>query len=255
MNSYPSTVIERSTLTFCVEGLPAREELLFKAFVRLLDHLTHQRWSYQPPATHQRIDLLVVADGVEPTYSKVLNTKPQPVLRLGSAAADGHGYLSWPLRPNALENELNRLGALTTSRRGELHGQVLFSGAASGTPLTTGDTTKDLMRLQKWPSSRLLAGTGRMRLATLLTGKSMSLGELVIRSGLPLQLCKAFVDELQSAQLLLTASITPTQSATQTPVLKPKPALQPKTTLPKVVQPGLLDRIRMRLGIKSSSRL
>ena len=255
MESYRSTVIERSTLTFCVEGLPAREELLFKAFVRLLDHLTHQHWSYLPPAAHQRIDLLVVADGVEPTYSKVPNSQPQPVLRLGSEAADGHGYLSWPLKPNALENELNRLGVLTTSQRGVLHSQVLFSGAATGTPLATGDTTKDLMRLQKWPPSRLLSGTGRMRLATLLTGKAMSLGELVTRSSLPLPVCKAFVDELQSAQLLLSVGITPTQTATQTPVMKPEPALQPETPLPKVVQPGLLDRIRFRLGIKSPSRL
>ena len=251
MNNHLSAAIERSTLTFCVEGLSAREELLFKAFVRLLDHLTHQHWSYQPPAAHQRIDLLVVADGAEPTYSKIPNIQLQPVLRLGSAAADGHGYLTWPLRSNALENELNRLGALTTSQRGELHGQVLFSGAATNTPLATGDTTKDLMRLQKWPPSRLLSGTGRMRLATLLTGKAMSLGELVTRSALPLQVCKAFVDELQSAQLLLSVGIT----ATQTPVLKPEPALQPKTTLPKVVQPGLLDRIRMRLGIKSPGRI
>ena len=255
MDNYRSTAIERSTLTFCVEGLSAREELLFKAFVRLLDHLTHQHWSYQPPAAHQRIDLLVVADGVEPTYSKVPNSQLQPVLRLGSAAADGRGYLSWPLKSNALENELNRLGALTTSQRGVLHGQVLFSRADTGTPLATGDTTKDLMRLQKWPPSRLLAGNGRMRLATLLTGKAMSLGELVTRSSLPLPVCKAFVDELQSAQLLLSVGITPTQSATQTPLLKPEPALQPKTTLPNLVQPGLLDRIRLRLGIKSPSRL
>ena len=255
MDDYPSTIAERLTLTFCVEGLSAREELLFKSFVRLLDHLTHQHWSYQPPAAHQRIDLLVVADGVQPTYSKVPNSQPQPVLRLGSVAADGHGYLSWPLRPSALENELNRLGELTTSQWRVLSDQVLFSGAATGTPLSTADTTKDLMRLQKWPPSRLLAGAGRMRLATLLTGKAMSLGELVTRSGLPLQVCKAFVDELQSAQLLLSVGITLTQSAAQTPVLKPEKALQPKTTFPKVVQPGLLDRIRMRLGIKSPSRI
>ena len=254
MDDFRSTILERLTLTFCVEGLPAREELLFKAFVRLLGHLTHQHWSYQPPAAHLRIDLLVVADGVEPTFSRIPNIQLQPVLRLGSSKADGHGYLSWPLRPNALENELNRLGALTVSQRGVLRSQILFSGVATGRPLAIGDTTKDLMRLQKWPPSRLLAGTGRMRLATLLTGKAMSLGELMNRSGLPLQVCKAFVDELQSAQLLLSVGITPTQSATQTPLLKPEPALQPKTTLPKLVQPGLLDRIRMRLGLKSQSR-
>ena len=253
MDSYRSTVIERSTLTFCVEGLQAREELLFKAFVRLLDHSTHQQWTYHPAAADVRVDLLVVAEEIEPTFSKVQNTQPQPVLRLGSTGVDGHGYLSWPLRPNALENELNRLGGLTISQRGALHGVVLFSGTAAGTPLATGDTTKDWLRLQKWPPARLLAGTGRMRLATLLTGKAMSLDELVTRSALPLHVCKTFVDELQSAQLLLSVGITPLPAPTQTSTVRPGPALQPKTILPKAVQPGLLDRIRMRLGIKSPS--
>ena len=253
MDIYPSTIVERMTLTFCVEGFSAREELLFKSFVRLLDQSTHQRWSYQPPAAHLRIDLLVVADGVEPTHSRIPNIQLQPVLRLGSVAADGHGYLSWPLRPSALENELNRLGALTTSQRDVLHDQLLFSGAAIGTPLATGDPTKDLMRLQKWPPSHLLAGTGRMRLATVLTGKAMSLDELVTRSALPLHVCKTFVDELQSAQLLLSVGITPIPAPAQTSSVRPGPALQPKTILPKAVQPGLLDRIRMRLGIKSPS--
>ena len=243
------TIVERLTLTFCVEGLPAREELLFKAFVRLLGHLTHQHWSYQPPAAHLRIDLLVAADGVEPTYSRVPNIQLQPVLRLGSAASDKHGYLSWPLRSGALENELNRVGALTISHRGVLRSQILFSGVATGTLLEISDATNNLMRLRKWPPSSLLAGSGRMRLATLLTSKAMSLRELVTRSGLSLQVCKAFVDELQSAQLLLSVGITPTQS----PVLKPEPALQPITTLKKVVKPGLLDRIRIRLGINSPS--
>ena len=251
MNNHLSAAIERSTLTFCVEGLSAREELLFKAFVRLLGHLTHHNWSYQPPSAHQRIDLLVVADGVEPTYSKIPNIQLQPVLRLGSAAADGHGYLTWPLRSNALENELNRFGALTISRRGVPRGPTLFPAAAAGMPLATGDISKDSMRLQRWPPSRLLAGAGLMHLATLLIGKPMTLVELVSRSGLSLQACKAFVEGLQSAQLLLYVGTTPVQ----TPVTKPEQALQPKTTLPKVVQPGLLDRIRMRLGIKSPSRL
>ena len=40
MESYRSTVIERSVLTFCVERLEAREELLCKSCVRLLDRVT-----------------------------------------------------------------------------------------------------------------------------------------------------------------------------------------------------------------------
>lgn len=254
-NSYKLTVSERSTLTFCVEGLQAREELLFKAFVRLLDHETHQHWAYQPPDGSLRIDLLVVADGHEPTHCKNPNQQAQPVLRLGSAREDGQGYLSWPLKPNALEHELNRLGGLIISTHGAPHGHDLFSGTATGTAPATGDTTVDLMRLQKWPPSPMLVGVGRMRLATLLTGKAISLDELVYRSALTLQVCKAFVDDLQKAQLLQSVSVTPRttlmHAATQTSVLKATPSALPVATLPKPVQPGLLDRIRFRLGIKS----
>lgn len=241
MKDYESTVLERSTLTFCVEGLPAREELLFKSFVRLLDHLTHQQWSYQPADASQRIDLLVVADGVQPTQYKSSSQPDQPVLRLGSTGGDGHGYLSWPLKPGALEFELNRLGGLSIKQRGAPHVQALFTGAAVGHQVVV-DTSKDLMRLVQWPPARLLAGVGRMRLATLLTGKAMKLDELVRRSALPVDVCQAFVLDLQSANLLTS----------------PSPAAQPAHSQPaaikKVAQPGLLDRIRMRLGLNGMSR-
>ncbi len=240
MTQYETTVLERSTLTFSVEGMPAREELLFKSFVRLLDHLTHQQWSYQPAAAAQRIDLLVVADGVQPTQYQGEGQPPQPVLRLGSSGGNGHGYLSWPLKPGALESELNRLGGLSITQRGAQHVQALFTGAATG-ERTVIDTSIDSMRLSQWPPAHLLAGVGRMRLATLLTGKAMKLDELHRRSALPVDVCQAFVLDLQRANLLMSRS----------------PAAQPAYSQPaikKVAQPGLLDRIRMRLGIKGLSR-
>lgn len=241
MPDYQSTVSERSTLTFCVEGLAAREELLFKSFVRLLDHMTHQQWSYQPADANQRIDLLVIADGVQPTLYQGADASQQPVLRLGSSGANGHGYLSWPLKPGALKVELNRLGSLSTRRDGAPHVQALFTGAATGGQAGI-DTSKDLMRLLQWPPARLLAGVGRMRLATLLTGKAMRLDELVRRSALPVDTCQAFVLDLQRANLLTSPG-----NAAQPSSPQPVP-------LPKVTQPGLFDRIRLRLGIKSLSR-
>jgi hypothetical protein len=240
MDSYRSTVIERPTLTYCVEGLSAREELLFKAFVRLLGHQTHQQWSYQPPAPHLQIDLLVVADGVQPTCSQTANQSSQPILRVGPSTANGHGYLSWPLRPDALENELNRLGGMVLRQRGAPHTQALFTGAAVGSPMVA-DTSKNLMRLQQWPPSRLLSGVGRMRLATLLTGKAMRLDELVYRSALPLDVCQAFVNDLQQAGLLLSPGSTPFALAVK------------NSPLPKPAPLGLLERIRLRLGIKSNA--
>lgn len=238
MNSYSSAVIERSSLTFCVEGLHAREELLFKAFVRLLDHLTHQQWTYHPASAHARVDLLVVADGLEPTYSLNPGGSPQPVLRLGTTGVNGNGVLSWPLKPDALEKELNRLG-----------GQAIHQRSAKNlSAMSTPDMTQGMMRLQQWPPTKLLVGPGRMRLATLLTGKAMSLDELAGRSALPLPLCKTFVDDLQRAKLLQITAIAPK------PVLSSPAAIALPKTPPKTAQPGLLDRIRIRLGIKSLSR-
>jgi hypothetical protein len=238
MDSYRSTVIERSTLTFCVEGLTPREELLFKAFVRLLDHQTYQQWLYHPPAANVRVDLLVVAQGCEPTCFTSPGLLPQTILQLGASGATGHGFLSWPLQPDALEKELNRIGGLVITQRGALEAAALPASLATGTTHLSG-VHANSVRLQQWPPARLLAGPGRMRLATLLTGKAMNLDELVYRSALPVPVCAAFLDELKRAGLLVepTVSIKPPAA----PPLKP-------------VQPGLLARIRMRLGIASDTR-
>lgn len=235
---------ERPILTFCAVGLSPREDLLLKAFVRLLDHLTHQKWSCLPPEANVRFDLLVVADGFEPTYGQAPGQQPQLVLRVGSTNIEGPGYLTWPLKPNALEDELNRLGGLALRPPG----LQPVSGELQAAPVSTASTptvAQQLMRLQQWPPARLLAGPGRMRLATLLTGKSISLAELVSRSALPLPLCKAFIDDLQVAKLLVSNSIAPQRTAQSL-------VAQPTSLPPKAVQPGLLDRIRLRLGIKSN---
>ena len=242
MKDSETTVPERPILTFGLEGLEPREELLFKSFVRLLDHLTHQHWSYQPADANRRIDLLVVAHGVRPTRCQYASREPQPVLRLGSIGANGHGYLLWPLKPGALETELNRLGGLSVIQRDAVRVRALVK------ELTPAEQTvinifKDSMRLLQWPPSILLAGMGRMRLATLLTGKAMKLDELVRRSALPVNLCHAFILDLQQANLLIS----------QNPLVQP--TYPQPATLQKRTQLGLLDRIRLRLGIKSPSRL
>lgn len=234
MSAYQSTMLERANLTFCVDALQAREELLFKAFLRLLDHLTNQQWRYQAPGEGRHIDLVVMAEGTRPMA--LAQAIPAQLLQLGAAGSARHGYLAWPLKPDELEKELNRLGGQAMAQRAVQAPPALFTGAESGAPIALGMPIT-LMRLQQWPPTRLLAGPGRMRLATLLTGKAMTLDELVYRSALPLAVCKAFVTELQHARLLVAPGsvIKPAQQA---PVLTSKPP-----------QPGLLARIRLRFGI------
>jgi hypothetical protein len=248
MDSYQPTVLERSTLTFCVDGMSARDEMLFKAFVRLLDHLTHQQWRSQAAAPNQPVDLLVLAEGSKPaTAPSPQSHNPPQVLWLSKEGTNLPGFLTWPLRPDALERELNRVGSVVMSQRGPKPGPALFTGAATGTPIARGAQVK-LMRLQQWPPTQFLTGSGRMRLATLLTGKAMSLDELVYRSALPLPLCEAFVNDLQRAGLLVEPSTVFKPALTQVQ----GQGLTPRSPFEKPPPQGLFAKIRMRLGIQSS---
>ena len=257
MDNARSTVFERTTLTFCVEGLQAREELLVKAFIRLLDHLTHQQWRYQVPDGKAHIDLLLAAPGSREAFAARHGKLPAALLELSSGGENGHGVLSWPLKPDALEKELNRLGGLATTepvRAGTVKWVDTAPAALSDEP----GAPPKAMRLTRWPPVNLLAGSGRMRLATLLTGKSMGLAELAHRSGLPLRTCQVFVNELQLAGLLRYP--TPSENGTtdgsavlsnesNSPMSKRYDTHS--TRLPGVTsaQPGLLARIRTRLGL------
>ena len=251
-------------LTFCVEGLQPREELLVKSLIRLLDHLTHQQWRYQPPGGRTHIHLLLAAPGTSDAFAARYGKLPAVLLELGYGGESGHGYLPWPLRPDALEAELNRLGSLATIQRADT--TQPDTTQPDTTPLLTGmlsSQTQPLemptgaMRLKQWPSSHLLSGPGRMRLATLLTGQPMDVGELARRSKLERRLCQTFVNDLQRAGLLHHPAPVQPAPAMGSPTTRPSPASpsmpqEVRTAIaakPALVSAGLLDRIRMRLGI------
>ena len=233
MSNYPSTLLERSTLTFCSAGLHARDEMLFKTFVRMLDHLTHQHWRYQAPAEALRIDLLVTAEGMLAEYSDI---KTWQCLQLGATGPLRPGFLHWPLKPGELEKELNRVGAQCLAARAKPSAAMLPTNSAVGAA-THESARTTAIRLRQWPPADLLTGTGRMRLATLLTGKAITLDELAGRANLPLALCEAFVAQLHQAKLLIVYST------------RENPAQSLAASVPKPLPTGLLARIRLSLGI------
>ncbi|MFM9926602.1 hypothetical protein VLK31_26700 [Variovorax sp. H27-G14] len=244
---------QRALLSFSVEGLPPREELLFKSLVRLLDHRTHQHWAWKT----DRADLRVVGQEVPSTHDGPTQPQhqpqpqPVPVLAVGQADAQRGGhFLALPLHAEELEQTLNRLGAMVVHARG--------LGLAA-TEATLADDEQ--FRLLRWPPAALLEAPHRIRLATLMTGRPTSLGVLRQRSGLAPQDCLDFIADLRrsgllesvreaalAAQAALAAPNAPAPSAggsqpdstaTATP---PAPTHHP-------VQPGLLARIRSRLGL------
>ncbi len=243
----------RCVLSYSVEGLSSREELLFKSLVRMLNHCTEQIWNYDPHSA----DLLVQAKGssVPPAMSQTV----QQVLTVCAYGEEAECCVTLPLHFNQLEKQLNRLGTL-----------LLEARAQASTPE---QPASQVLVLRRWPQLALLTAPGRMQLATLLTGQPLTLAALQQRSGQPLANCMAFVAELRLADLLAPANADlpastqpadlrlPEQPVLQMPPVVPvvtpiavSASLLPRKTLSAAVQPGLLARIRSRLGLPGAQQ-
>jgi hypothetical protein len=241
MDTLRTTDFGRRTLSYSLEGLSAREEMLFKSLVRLLDHLTFQKWEHRPASADYRVDLLVVAEWYPPTIFQHAHTVGQSILSIGKGA-ERDFYLSWPVQPLRLQAELNRIGSFAIM-------QQRLDPQAPTVPIQSGidGESEDVFRLQQWPPSKYLAGVGCVRLATLLTGTGMTIKQLQHRSALSLSVCRSFVLDLRQGQLLtITAAEPPAR------VPEPHQLLNLPSSAVAFAKPGLFAQIRAGLGIKSS---
>ena len=236
---------EREVMSFSVEGLSAREELLLKSFVRLLSHCTIHTWLYIPrPTTLQaefKVDLRIVSDNI------ILLLRPQfqQFLTLGTVLRQGDEYLRLPLHAEELEKKLNLKGNLITASRTVLNPSTRSDSSGSNSKVRPDLTILpyQTMHLLRWPPTTLLGSTARIRLATLLIRQPLTLTALEMRSGLPGPVCAEFVGDLKRAGFIEMVSTT-------SPPARPPEKL---TAAPKV-QPGLLARIRLRFGFQKSGR-
>lgn len=244
MDSLRTTDFGRRSLSFSIDGLPPRDEILFKSLVRLLDHLTFQKWVYRPPSGDYRVDLLVAAEWAVPTAYRYAHPVRQPVLTIGKGI-EREMYLPWPVQPQRLQAELNRIGNAAVG----VHQSGIAATSVAAMPDHFGTEGAQLFKLKQWPPARFLAGTGRMRLATLLAGKAMTLQELQQRSALPLPICQAFIADLQTSRLLVH---TAAPAFVPARIPEPHELLNLTSSAVAFAKVSLLDRIRAGLGIKTS---
>ena len=147
----------RTPLTFSVIGMAAREAMLLKSFVRMLDSRTKQRWVYkaqQNDDEQQAADLTFLGDEGEPPDATAAATGPRQ-LRMGVLALDEYAKLDRPLRPDELERQLNRMGKLLVTARLQSASTVNFadnSGAdGDGYPSSSGsEKSADSQPLYLW---------------------------------------------------------------------------------------------------------
>jgi len=232
-------------MSFSVEGLSAREELLLKSFVRLLSHRTRHTWLYiARPTTLQadfKVDLWIVSDDIAP----LLKPQFKQFLTLGTVRRQGDEHLRLPLHAEELETKLNLKGNLITASRAVLKPSTRSDPSGSNSTVHSDSTflPHQTMHLSRWPPTTLLRSTARIRLATLLTRQPLTLAALQMRSGQSGPVCAEFVEDLRRAGYI---------EMPQTAAPAPRP-LEKVNAAPKV-QPGLLARIRSRFGFQKGGR-
>ncbi|MBS0426803.1 MAG: hypothetical protein JSR41_05895 [Proteobacteria bacterium] len=240
MTASASSAARRALLSFSVDQLSPRDELLLKSFVRVLDHRTHQHWN----CVDSQGDLRVTGqpDGAPGACSS------GPVLCIGQAAREGAYALTLPLHAEQLEAVLNRIGDAIVQARG--------TEAPAGAGTIRDD---EEFRLRRWPQAALLNSGHRVTLATLMSARPYTLPLLHRQSGVPLKVCGEFLQDLRQAGLLhgtpAPAHTARGERVADASVPGAPTTVQSSNDVQRRVhapapQPGLLARIRARFGLQ-----
>lgn len=235
-----NTTPRRLALSYSVEGLPVRDDLLLKSLVRVLDHRSHHHWQ----SVDRGADLRITG---APFGSSAADGQSGTVLRMGYPPGEGEFGLPMPLHAGHLENMFNRIGDHVAQQRSH--------AAASAAQQPVRDDEQ--FRLRRWPPTAMLGSSSRLSLATLMIGKAHSLASLHRLSNVPLPLCIEFLRELRQADLVLSSPLPAAAVAGAAPASAPgialaaaARALAPIQAQSSPAQPGLLARIRARFGLQ-----
>lgn len=248
-----------TTLRYSIQGLEPRDEILLKSLIRLLSHRTEHQWVCATGQAH----LEVMGNPPDPASGQPQDEAQQATRLIMAHAAppETQHFLRLPLHVNELELKLNQLGRLiakaptllcnATPATTRTLAQV---SPPDATPPTTPATAAPAptYRLQRWPHAFLLTSSERLKLASLLTVRPLSLTALQERSGQTRQACEGFLHDLQSAGFL-----QPSVALSAEPQALPQAAPQAMSALVQqraAVPLGLLARIRQRLGLQLANR-
>ncbi|WP_225783770.1 hypothetical protein [Xenophilus sp. Marseille-Q4582] len=230
----PHAAPRRLALSYSVEGLSVRDDLLLKSLVRVLDHRSHQQWQ----CLVQGGDLRVSG---APFGSSAADGQGGLVLRMGHPPGEGEFALPMPLHAGHLENMFNRIGDHIAQQRAD--------AAASAAQQPVRDDEQ--FRLRRWPPAALLGTPERLSLAALMSARPQPLAVLQRQSGVPLPLCIEFLRELRQADLVLSSPVPATLPADAAPAAEPDAAARPAVAVGAAApQPGLIARIRARFGLQ-----
>lgn len=202
----------RLALSFDILGLPAREAILLKSFIRLLDNRTNQHWVYRSSPESQAPVLTFLAEDDELADMAVHSTAPDKKLRMGVMEIGVVASLSRPLRTDDLELQLNRLGDLVQQARTGIETMMpTVTGFGDLQPLPELRTAPKPPKLPKLPTwEHAPAPKQAMALASMMS--------------LPLDPMKTTPMRVEVAKPVLAELNTPAVTAVAAPEPAPKPA-------------------------------
>jgi len=213
----------RDALSYSIDRLSRRNEIVLKSSMRVLDHRFRHRWT----AVNSGGDVRITA------HEAGAGAGVEAALHLGSSFVPDAFFVQLPLRAQDLETTFNRIGEELIQTRD------LQRSNALRVP-----RDDEVFHLQRWPSDTFLHAEHSLTLATLLSARPCSVVTLQGRSALPMDLCRAFMKELMGNGLLRPSTEATTLSSTHA-----YGRSRTSWSSPAVAPSGLLARIRARLGI------
>lgn len=173
----------KKVFNFRLIGVIPRDAALFASYVRVLDFRLEHKWQYQDSDAH------LIIYGSPSTQIQSVEIQDEFVHALCfSASETGENFLRLPLNSAEIEAALNRIGNLINLRQDQQN--------------TSAINPEQSYRLKRWPPAGLLNTSDRIRFATLLTKRVLSVSKLHTHTGLALEKCRLFVEELLSNDLL-----------------------------------------------------
>ncbi len=255
---------ERTSISYSLSGLPAREQLVFKSLMRLLAPRLKHDWAYLLEG-----ELLVQGDPfTAPEHAfndpPALTQNSLISLKVGALQANGLYYLRLPIQANIMEERLNALGIEVVAKRVSAARSVAHAASQSGPISIPQALARQIapelafageLSLKRWPSQQLMRSAAHIRMATVLLRRRTSLPDLMALSGQSAVVCQHFLRELKAADLLLVREpvsssagglAAPPHSSPHSP---PNSASHASAKSRPSEQAGLLSRIRRRLGL------
>lgn len=235
-------------LRIYLAGLPEGDAARLQTFVRVRSDRLKRDWQIVAEAP---IDLYVHDGNDLPTVPGQLDGPPA-LISVASAGDSNAGAETTLRRPLQYEDFVDRLAALE-QRTGliSVATPVLVSApATSPAPRSPRHLSgAQRVKLLRWPSPSVLRlHRYGLRMASFLSSRALSAGELSTLSGAAAEECTAFIDALDRAGLLVHDTVAarpiPNETAKDTP---------PRHLAHSGARPtrSLLANLRTRLGIRN----